>query len=92
MFEPLNTAKLSSDEFARIIGVNRTSVFNWRAGRSKPHSMLEDRVNRALALIATLVEKGKLPLSDDLDSEQRKAKVDAVRRIFLDRCPQHAYA
>ena len=88
MFEPLKRARLSSDEFARIIGVNRTSVFNWRAGRTKPHGLITERVNSALALIAALVEKKKLPLSDDLDSDQRKAKVEAVRRIFQD---PHAY-
>lgn len=35
---------LSKGEFAKLIGVNRNTIFNWESGRCLPHDFLEARL------------------------------------------------
>lgn len=81
MLKILKKAGLSADDFARILGVSRVAVFNWRAGRSKPHPQIRERVTRAEAMLELLVDKGKLPFVAD-GREDRARKVLRLKEIF----------
>ncbi len=82
MFDQITKAGLSADEFAKIIGVSRVAVFNWKAKRSKPHPQLKFKLSRAVGFVNKLLELKKLPLSKDLSREERRAKVERLRDAF----------
>lgn len=82
MLEQITKAGLSADEFAKIVGVSRVAVFNWKAKRTKPHPQIAPKVRRAEEFISKLVALKKLPLSKDLSREERKTKVERLRDAF----------
>jgi len=62
MFQTLKRAGLKPSEFATLLGLSRITVYNWKVGRSKPHSLIADRVKKTLNVLDKLVIRRKLPL------------------------------
>ena len=82
MFAAIKRAGLSLDEFALIISVSRVAVFNWRAGRTKPHPQLKNKLTTATSFLVRLIELKKLPLPEGLGKEERKAKIVKLKDAF----------
>lgn len=82
MFGTIKKSGLSLDEFALIVSVSRVAVFNWRAGRTKPHPQLKNKLDAAVQFLDQLIQLKKLPLPDGLSKEERKAKVAKLRAAF----------
>lgn len=81
MFGILKTADIKPAEFALIVGVKRVAVYNWLAGRSKPHALIAPRVTRTLELLKKMVDADKLPLREGLDKETRTAKIRKLKEV-----------
>lgn len=82
MLNIIKKAGLSVDEFAAIVGVSRVAVFNWKAGRSRPHGQLKPRVDAAERFLERLVALKKLPLRTDLSRDERKEKIKKLKELF----------
>lgn len=85
MFDVVRKAGLTPDEFRDVLDcVSRVAVYNWMASppRSKPHKMVRDRVDKALVMLKKLVDRGTLPLRDDLSRETRKEKIAKLRKVY----------
>lgn len=82
MFPTIKKSGLSLDEFALIVSVSRVAVFNWRAGRTKPHPQLKNKLTAAVEFLDQLIQLKKLPLPDGLSKEERKAKVAKLKAAF----------
>lgn len=78
MFEPVTKAKLSGREFATICRVSFPAACNWMAGRTKPHALLQPKIDKAIRLIDALRKKQKLPLPDGLSHQERKEKIEKI--------------
>lgn len=83
MLKVLKKAGLSADDFAKILGVSRVAVFNWRAGRSKPHTQLRERVSAAEEFLEALVARNKLPFAA-VDRKERAEKIARLKGAFKD--------
>lgn len=82
MFNVIKKAGLSVDEFSKVVGVSRVAVFNWKAGRTKPHRQVEEKVARCVNFLSRLIELKKLPLKDGLSKEERKGKIQRLGAAF----------
>lgn len=82
MFNTIKKAGISVDEFSQIVDVSRVAVFNWKAGRSKPHPQVAHRVERAVTFLDALLTRKKLPLKEDLTREERKEKIKKLKDLF----------
>lgn len=82
MFDKIKKAGLSVDEFAAIVGVSRVAVFNWKAGRTRPHPQLKSRLVKVTTFLTQLIELKKLPLADGLPKEDRKVKIAKLKAAF----------
>lgn len=82
MFGAIRQAGLSAAEFALIVGVKRVAVYNWMAGRSTPHRLVSDKVEKALRMLKKLIEMKKLPLREGLEKEERRAKVLKLKEVL----------
>lgn len=82
MFATIRKAGLSLDEYAVIVGVSRVAVFNWRAGRTKPHPQLKSKLDKCDAFLEKLLDLEKLPLKRDLARDERKAKIAKLKDAF----------
>lgn len=82
MFGTIKQAGLTAAEFAVLVGVKRVAVYNWVAGRSKPHAMVAGRVTLTLRALKKLVEMKKLPMKEGLDKEQRRARVLKLKEVL----------
>lgn len=82
MFDKMKKAGLSVDEVAVIVGVSRVSIFNWRAGRSKPHPQVQYKVDRLVVFLTELLDLGKLPLRGELSRDERKIRIAKLKAAF----------
>lgn len=82
MFEKIKKSGLSVDEYARIVGVSRVAVFNWKAGRTTVHPQVQPKIEKATTFLTRLLELKKLPLKEGLSREERKEKVLKLKGAF----------
>lgn len=80
----MRKAKLTPAELATIAGISRISVYNWLAGRSRPHVLLMERLEQLDRLLQHLLTRNKLPLPDSLDRTERKTKILKLKAVLRD--------
>lgn len=86
MLSIIRSAGFSVAEFALLLNVSRIAVHNWTAKppRTKPHRLLQSDVTAALALLRALTHKKELPLSADLDRDERKVAITKLKKRLKD--------
>lgn len=82
MFPEIKKSGLTIIEFAGLIGVTRIAVHNWIARRSKPHTLIKDRVASAREFLVKLIDNGKLPMGGELTRVQRNEKIEKLKKAF----------
>ena len=60
-FDVIERAGISQDEFAQIMDVSRTTAHNWIHGKTKPHRIMDRRLQKLLSRIEDAVEHNRLP-------------------------------
>lgn len=80
MFASIKKAGLTVSEFAYLLDVSRVAVYNWKAGRTKPHKLLRKQIATWEVLLSSLVAKKILPLADELTTGERKEKLAKLRK------------
>ena len=79
MFQQAKKAGLKPSELAALLGVSRVAVYNWKAGRTKPHKLLKERIIRVIAVLDDWMDDHELPLSEDLTPAERKSKIGKLK-------------
>ena len=69
---------LTKGELAFVLGVTRATVYTWLDGTT-PTKYIVVFIDRALDRLSLAIEKGVLPLSDNLSRESRKARIEKMK-------------
>lgn len=77
----ITRAKLTQGEIAAACGVSRVTINKLRHGRidELARPTWNARVEKTLDTLLSLVDSGKLPLSNDKEKDQRTAAMEKVR-------------
>lgn len=78
MFEVLEAAGMKPSNVSKLLNVSRVAVSLWVNGHSKPHHLIERRVNRLLTAVKAAVKAGELPLSEDVPRKNRHAEIAKI--------------
>jgi predicted transcriptional regulator len=78
MFEIIKTAKLTPSNVAKLLNVSRVAVSLWVNGHSAPHKLIERRVERLLTAVEAAVNRGDLPISEDVPRKNRHAEIAKI--------------
>lgn len=70
--EVFRQAGLGPADLSLLLNVSRVTASLWLNGHSRPHLLLEERVDRLLHAVRDAVAAGRLPLSDDIPRRERK--------------------
>lgn len=65
-------------ELETLFEVSRPMVHNYLSGKSIPRGKNRTHIQSTINVLAKLLEAGKLPLSDDRDSESRMKAVEKI--------------
>jgi transcriptional regulator with XRE-family HTH domain len=84
MKDKIDAAKLTMAEVAKIIGVSRITVYKWCKG-TKPHRLVQRRLEVFDLVVKRLQETGTLPFPADLDKGVRALKVERIREVVYNR-------
>jgi hypothetical protein len=71
MFEIAKEARIRPDDFAKLTKVSRVTTSMWFNGHTKPHHLLQVRVNELLDAIKAAMEAGDLPVPHDVGRRER---------------------
>lgn len=74
----LRSAGLGATDISRLLGLNRTTVSLWLSRKSRPHSLLEDKVTAFVRMSEELMAAGKLPLR----GVPRSIRKDRLEKLF----------
>jgi hypothetical protein len=78
--EALNNAGLNMTDLGHLTPFNRSTLYNWRAGKKQPHSFYAQTLNGWVALINKAVEHNMLPLTSNVRGEERANTLRKVLR------------
>lgn len=84
MFELAKKVSVQPHDFAKALGLNRSTVSLWYNGHSKPHYLLTKKVASLLDVIEKAVEAGELPISVDVDRRERRNETYKVLMKYMD--------
>lgn len=79
----LAQAKLTSSDFARIMGVSRVTIYNW-LNVGEPHKILRPKYEKITAAIKRAADAGDLPVTERR-AEQRRLKILSAIRLHIGR-------
>lgn len=78
-------AGFTQAELARIYGVTRQTIYDWRTEKYAPKQLaLADRASCTTTALLRNIHAGKLPLDPKLDAEKRRSRVDTIITVVLD--------
>ncbi len=76
----LKRAKVTQQDFAKLVGVSRVTVNGWTKGESM-NPLRTVKVTKAIEAITSAVESGVLPMATIKDDEQRML---ALKKVIYD--------
>jgi predicted transcriptional regulator len=76
---------MTPSNVAKLLNVSRVAVSLWVNGHSAPHKLIERRVERLLTAVHSAVNKGDLPLSDDVPRKNRHAEIAKIIHRHVDK-------
>jgi hypothetical protein len=71
MFEIAKEARIRPDDFSKLAKVSRVTASMWFNGHTKPHHLLQVRVNELLDAIKAAMDAGDLPVPHDVGRRER---------------------
>jgi len=71
-------------ELETLFGVTRPMVNQYLAGRCLPRGYRAERIQSVLAILASLVERGKLPFPASVDNEAKRKLAATKLAIYVE--------
>jgi len=73
------TGLKTKGELDTLFGVSRLMVIKYMTGKSMPRGSNRARIAKTLQVLNSLVDKGKLPLAPDKDTDARQKAVAKIK-------------
>jgi hypothetical protein len=70
-FVQAREARLTPNDFAKMLKVSRVTASCWFNNRSNPHHLIRTRVNRVLAAVNAAMESGDFPVPYEVPKRER---------------------
>jgi transcriptional regulator with XRE-family HTH domain len=78
MFQAAKDARITPNDFAKVMGVSRVTASLWFNGHNKPHHLIRKRVEEALDCIRKGLNGGDFPVPYEVVRRERYLYIQKV--------------
>ena len=84
MFQKAREARLTPNDFAKMLKVSRVTASCWLNSRSTPHHLIKGRVAKVLAAVQAALDAGDFPVPYEIPKRERYLYVSKTIAKHLD--------